>query len=49
MYAKNNVHPMFIKEAIRVLRKMPNWVPATVDGKNVPMFFSLPVNFALSN
>ena len=36
-------------EAIRVVSKMPNWKPAKRDGKNVAVYFSLPVRFALDS
>lgn len=33
------------QEAIRVLRKMPNWKPAIQDGKPVDSYFQMPINF----
>jgi protein TonB len=35
------------KEAIRVLKAMPPWVPAESGGKKVPSYFNLSINFAL--
>jgi protein TonB len=35
------------KEAIRVVRSMPNWKPAKNDGKVVKSYFNLPVTFKL--
>jgi periplasmic protein TonB len=34
-------------EVIRVLKKMPKWKPARVDGKKVDCYFNLPVSFSL--
>ena len=35
------------KEALKVLEKMPNWIPGKVDGKNVNSLFALPIEFKL--
>ncbi len=35
------------KEAVRVIRNMPKWKPGTQNGKPVPVFFNLPINFHL--
>lgn len=35
------------KEAIRVVKSMPNWKPGEVNGKAVRSYFDLPVNFKL--
>lgn len=34
-------------EAIRVVKLMPKWKPATQNGKPVAVFFNLPINFQL--
>jgi len=34
---------------VKMLKSMPRWKPAKVDGKNVREEFSLPVNFILSD
>ena len=34
-------------EAIRVISKMPNWIPGELNGENVRVRFSLPIKFAL--
>lgn len=34
-------------EAIRVLKKMPNWKPAVKNGNKVDSYFSMPVNFSI--
>ena len=37
----------FAKEAVRVVRAMPRWEPAEMDGEKVDVAFSLPVGFRL--
>jgi TonB family protein len=34
-------------EAIRVLLTMPRWKPGKLDGKSVPVYFTIPINFKL--
>lgn len=41
------VDPLFEKEAVRVIRKMPKWTPGKQNGKNVSVWFTLPINFKL--
>jgi protein TonB len=33
------------KEAMRVIKSMPNWIPGKVKGKPVSSYFDLPINF----
>lgn len=35
------------EEAIRVLKKMPSWIPGKQGGKSVPVQFNLPIRFTL--
>lgn len=35
------------EEVIRVLKRMPKWIPAKLDGKAVNYRFSIPVTLAL--
>jgi len=35
-------------EALRVVRKMPRWIPAKVKGKQVKSYYMLPINFVLT-
>ncbi len=35
------------KEAIRVLKMMPNWKPGKIKGKAVSSYFNLPINIDL--
>jgi protein TonB len=37
---------VFNNEVIRVLKKMPRWNPGKKGGRNVPVYYSLPVKFA---
>ncbi len=36
------------EEAIRVLKKMPKWIPATQKGKPVQVLFYMPISFSIS-
>jgi len=42
-----SIHPGLDNEAIRVIQKMPKWIPATSNGKPIRMKFKLPINFSL--
>lgn len=33
------------EEALRVIKKMPKWKPGRQGGKNVPVYFDVPINF----
>lgn len=37
------------KEGIRVISIMPLWKPGTQNGKTVPVFFNLPINFSMKD
>lgn len=41
--------PLLSAAAIDVIKKMPNWTPGEKDGKKVPVYFTLPLMFKLSN
>lgn len=43
------VDPLLDEEAIRVVKKMPKFKPGMQGGRNVPVWFSLPVVFVLNN
>lgn len=34
-------------EAVRVIKSMPKWSPGMQNGKNVPVYFNLPIQFRL--
>lgn len=36
---------VFNKEVIRVLKKMPDWVPGKAKGENVSVYYTIPVKF----
>ena len=48
-YAKvaRGVDPALDKEALRVVRKMPRWIPGKMGGKNVDVRYTIPVDFRL--
>jgi len=39
----------FDKEAIRVIKMMPNWKPGVQSGRKVRVYYIIPINFALKN
>jgi len=39
--------PGLDKEAIRIVKMMPKWIPAKKDGKPVKVRFNMPINFKL--
>ena len=41
------VDPASDKEALRVVRKMPRWIPGKMGGKNVNVRYTIPVDFRL--
>ena len=41
------LHELVDNEAIRVVRLMPNFIPAKVKGENVASYFALPIRFHL--
>jgi len=41
--------PSCDKEAVRVVKKMPKWIPGKQNGNPVYVYFSLPVTFKLQN
>lgn len=41
------ISPSLDQEALRVVKEMPNWIPAKNDGQAVSSYFTLPVSFTL--
>lgn len=41
-------YPLLIDEAIRLIKKMPDWNPGMQSGKPVPVKYSLPIYFKLN-
>ncbi|MDR2556606.1 MAG: energy transducer TonB, partial [Bacteroidales bacterium] len=39
--------PVFDREAVRVVQKMPKWIPGRQHGQAVTVRFTLPINFNL--
>ena len=44
---EKSVHKSLDKEAVRVVKKMPKWIPGEQDGKPVRVLYHMPVNFSL--
>ncbi|MGL4780578.1 MAG: TonB family protein [Bacteroidales bacterium] len=42
-----NIHPLLDKEALRLLTLIPSFIPATLDGYNIPYTYYVPLNFRL--
>ena len=42
-----SAHPELSKEAIRVIKSMPAWIPGMHHGKKVPVYYTVPVRFKL--
>ena len=40
--------PACDKEAVRVVKMMPKWIPGRQNGRNVPVYFTLPIKYQLS-
>ena len=43
------IDPACDKEAVRVVKTMPKWVPGKQNGRNVAVYFTLPIVFRLNN
>lgn len=40
---------IYNNEVIRVLKKMPEWIPGKAKGENVAVYYTIPVKFVMSN
>jgi TonB family protein len=47
VYVKTGVDPSLDREAIRIIKSMPNWTPGKQNGQGVDVYFLFPVNFNL--
>ncbi len=47
VWVPGSVHPQLDAEAIRVVRSLPPWTPATMDGRPVRVLFRLPITFKM--
>lgn len=45
----NSISPSLDQEALRVVKTMPKWTPAKVNGKAVASWFHLPITFKLQD
>lgn len=43
------IDPLCDKEAVRVVKSMPKWIPGKQNGRNVSVYFTLPIVFRLQN
>lgn len=43
------IDPACDKEAVRVVKSMPKWIPGKQNGRNVAVYFTLPIVFRLNN
>lgn len=43
------IDPACDKEAVRVVKSMPKWIPGKQNGRNVAVYFTLPIIFTLNN
>ena len=43
------LEPTYDKEAIRVISKMPKWIPGEQNGRKYPVYYTLPVDFRKRN
>jgi protein TonB len=46
---ERGAHPWLDREAMEVVRKMPNWIPGKQQGIAVPVSMKMPINFKLIN
>jgi TonB family protein len=42
-----NGAPNFNTEVLRIINKMPNWIPGENKGKKVKVYFTMPFKFRL--
>lgn len=42
-----SVHPLLDREAVRVIRSMPNWIPGNKDGEAIRVSYNIPISFNL--
>ena len=45
--AKSSKSDLLDAEALRVVKAMPKWIPASENGKAVPVYITLPITFKL--
>ena len=42
-----SLDPYCDKEAIRVIQSLPKWIPGKQNGRNVPVYYTVPITFKL--
>ena len=42
-----SLDPYCDKEAIRVIQSLPKWIPGRQNGRNVPVYYTVPITFKL--
>ena len=42
-----SLDPYCDKEALRVIRTLPKWIPGKQNGVNVPVYYVVPITFKL--
>ena len=42
-----SLDPSCDKEAIRVIKSLPKWIPGKQNGRNVPVYYTVPITFRL--
>jgi len=47
VFVVRSLSPECDKEAVRVIRSFPNWIPGKQNGKKVAVYYTLPVTFKL--
>ena len=47
--AEQQGREIYNKEVIRVLKKMPDWIPGKAKGENVSVYYAIPVKFVISD
>ena len=43
----NSIHPDLAKEAIRVMKSSPEWIPGIWKGKAVRVAYNIPLSFSI--
>lgn len=47
-YITRKLYKSVDAEALRVIKLMPNWIPAHFNGKPVEMMYAMPINFTMT-
>ena len=41
----NSISEYYDREAVRIVKLMPKWIPGSIDGKPVQVLYNLPIKF----